>query len=87
MCDGNCDFNSGNGEGNGVFKRKEYDDVNYSQTNVASVQQNSDEADLIVSTTKIPYELETPVINGLPLITGINEEKVLNAIYEQLKGE
>lgn len=62
-------------------------DVNYSQTNVASVQQNSDDADLIVSTTKIPYELETPVINGLALITGVGEEKVLNAIYDQLKGE
>lgn len=69
------------------LKEKNMTGVNYSQTNVASVQQNSDDADLIVSTTKIPYELKTPVINGLPLITGINEEKVLNAIYDQLKGE
>lgn len=69
------------------LKEKNMNDVNYSQTNVASVQQNSDEADLIVSTTKIPYELETPVINGLALITGVGEEKVLNAIYDQLKGE
>lgn len=61
--------------------------VNYSQTNVASVQANSEDADLIVSTTKIPYELDTPVINGLALITGINEDKVLNSIYDQLKGE
>lgn len=69
------------------LKEKGMKDVNYSQTNVASVQSNSEDADLIVSTTKIPYELETPVISGLALITGINEEKVLDSIYDQLKGE
>lgn len=60
--------------------------VNYSQINVASVPNNSDQADLIVSTTNIPYELDVPVINGLPIITGVGEEKVLNTIYEALKG-
>lgn len=70
------------------LKEKGVKDVNYSQTNVASVQSTADDADLIVSTTKIPYELNTPVINGLALITGVREEKVLDAIYEQLtKGE
>lgn len=70
------------------LKEKGVTDVNYSQTNVASVQSTADDADLIVSTTKIPYELTTPVINGLPLITGVREEKVLDAIYEELtKGE
>lgn len=66
------------------LKDKGVNDVNYSQTNVASVQTNSEDADLIVSTTKIPYELATPVINGLSLITGVGEEKVLNSIYDKL---
>lgn len=66
------------------LKEKGVYDVNYSQTNVASVQSNSDNADLIVSTTKIPYELDVPVINGLALITGVNEDKVLNSIYNKL---
>ncbi|MBP1046247.1 PTS sugar transporter subunit IIB [Enterococcus sp. BWM-S5] len=66
------------------LKEKGVTNVNYSQTNVASVQSTADDADLIVSTTKIPYELNTPVINGLALITGVREEKVLDAIYEQL---
>ena len=68
----------------GFFKERGLTDVNYSQTNVASVQSNSDNADLIVSTLKIPYELDVPVINGLALITGINEDKVLNSIYSEL---
>ncbi|MBL1227298.1 PTS sugar transporter subunit IIB [Enterococcus sp. BWR-S5] len=66
------------------LKEKGITDVNYSQTNVASVQSTADDADLIVSTTKIPYELNTPVINGLALITGVREEKVLEDIYKQL---
>lgn len=68
----------------GFLKERGLRDVNYSQTNVASVQSNSDNADLIVSTLKIPYELDVPVINGLALITGINEDKVLNSIYSEL---
>lgn len=66
------------------LKEKGVDGINYSQTNVASVQANSEDADLIVSTTKIPYDLPTPVINGLALITGVGEDKVLNAIYDKL---
>ena len=66
------------------LKEKGVTNINYSQTNVASVQSNSEDADLIVSTTKIPYELKTPVINGLALITGIGEDKVLNSIYDKL---
>lgn len=68
------------------LKEKGVNDVQYSQTNVASVKSNSDGIDLIVSTTNIPYELDVPVINGLPLITGIREEKVLNEIYNILTG-
>ena len=68
----------------GFLKERGLTDVNYSQTNVTSVQSNSDNADLIVSTLKIPYELDVPVINGLALITGINEDKVLNSIYSEL---
>ena len=68
----------------GFLKERGLTDVSYSQTNVASVQSKSEKADLIVSTLKIPYELDVPVINGLALITGINEDKVLNSIYSEL---
>lgn len=66
------------------LKEKGVTDVHYSQTNVASVKSNSENADLIVSTTNIPYELDVPVINGLALITGIREEKVLEDVYKKL---
>lgn len=59
--------------------------VNYSQTNVASLPGNTDGVALVVSTTKVPYELDVPVVNGLPIITGIGEEKVLAQIVSILK--
>lgn len=60
-------------------------DVTFDQINVASVQQNADKADLIISTTNIPYDLNIPIINALPLMTGIKEEKVFAKIDEFLK--
>ena len=51
------------------LKEKNMTDVNYSQTNVASVQQNSDEADLIAFNT---FSSLMPVINGKPLMTGVS---------------
>lgn len=62
-------------------------DINYSQTNVASLVNNISGADLIVSTTKVPYELDVPVVNGLPIITGIGEDKVLKNIVDILKAK
>ena len=59
--------------------------VDYAQTNVASLPNNTDGATLIVSTTKVPYELNIPVVNGLPIITGVGEEKVLEKIVSILK--
>lgn len=41
-------------------------------------------ADLIVATTDVPDSVTVPVIAGLPLITGIGEEKVFQAIDEAL---
>ncbi|CBG89883.1 PTS sugar transporter subunit IIB [Citrobacter rodentium] len=61
--------------------------VNYAQTNVASLPNNTDGASLIVSTTKVPYQLDIPVINGLPIITGVGEDKVLEKIVSILKSQ
>ncbi|OUM83683.1 MAG: PTS sugar transporter subunit IIB [Caldibacillus debilis] len=57
----------------------------YKQINVAAVPANWEQADLIISTTNVPYQVNTPIVNGLPLITGIGEEKVLNEILTILK--
>uniref|UniRef100_UPI003297B4E3 PTS sugar transporter subunit IIB n=1 Tax=Salmonella enterica TaxID=28901 RepID=UPI003297B4E3 len=48
-------------------------DVNYTQTNVASLPNKTDGAALVVSTTKVPYEQDIPVVSCLPIITGVGE--------------
>lgn len=56
-------------------------DVNYTQTNVASLPEyDANDADLIVATTNVPYETPIPVIRALPIITGIGDQKVLEQI-------
>lgn len=59
--------------------------VEYHQTNVTSVEAQAEGTDLIVATSKVPFELNVPVISGLPLLTGMGEEATLEKIYEALK--
>jgi PTS system galactitol-specific IIB component len=46
-------------------------------------------ADVIVSTTSVPPEIEEnfTVVSGLPLLTGIGEEETLEAIAKALSDE
>ncbi|MDI8799885.1 PTS sugar transporter subunit IIB, partial [Salmonella enterica subsp. enterica serovar Montevideo] len=46
---------------------------------------NTDGAALVVSTTKVPYELDIPVVSGLPIITGVGEDKVLEKIVCKIR--
>ncbi len=58
------------------------------QSDVATVQSQDGMADLIIVTSKVSYKLEkTPIINGVPLITTIGEEDVLEEIVRILKGD
>jgi PTS system galactitol-specific IIB component len=42
-------------------------------------------ADLIVTTSQIRFDPGVPVINGLPFLTGIGKDKVIEEIIEILK--
>lgn len=68
------------------LKEKGIDQVEYKQTNVSSVESQVDGVDLIIATSKVPYELDVPVIAGLPLLTGMGEKETLEKIYEVLVG-
>jgi len=61
--------------------------VEYQQCNVASLPTFDGNADLIISTTNVPYKLETKVVNALPIITGFGEEELLDKIVDILKEE
>ena len=58
--------------------------VGVNQYRVTELHPDRIDADVIVSTTEIPAEIKAkvPVISGLPLITGIGEEEVLEKVAE-----
>ena len=57
------------------------------QYRVTELSPDRVEADVIVSTTGMPAEFSrvVPVIDGVPLITGIGEEEILDELLRVLK--
>ncbi len=56
------------------------------QCKTAEIQAYIDQgADLIVTTTQMRFDPGIPVINGLPFLTGIGKEQMINEIVEFLK--
>jgi PTS system galactitol-specific IIB component len=57
------------------------------QLRVAELNPGLIDADVIVSTTAIPPEIQekAPVVDGIPLITGIGEREALEKVVEILK--
>ena len=57
------------------------------QTSVQQVQSMADEADAAITTTQYDNdEIEIPVLNGLPLLTGIGVDDVIDQVEEIIKG-
>ncbi|KXG74653.1 Galactitol-specific phosphotransferase enzyme IIB component [Fervidicola ferrireducens] len=65
--------------------KKEGISVNIIQCKVTELRSYADGADLIVSTTILKDKFDVPVINGLPFITGIGEERAIQDIINVLK--
>lgn len=55
--------------------------VNYSQTNVASLPGNTDGVALVVSTTKVPYELDVPVLTACQLLLVLAKRKYWRKLF------
>jgi len=54
------------------------------QAKLLEVPSKGNNYDLVVTTGKFGGQLEVPIINGLPLLTGVGEESVLEEIVETL---
>ncbi|ODP81755.1 PTS sugar transporter subunit IIB [Klebsiella pneumoniae] len=55
------------------------------QSNIGTIGKQDGMADLIIVTSAVKTELKTPVLNGLPLLTGFGEEELLEKIVAILK--
>lgn len=58
--------------------------VNTIQCRVPEVPDYADQADLVVSTAQVPYDLDIPVIDGIPFLSGIGIKEVIDTIEKAL---
>lgn len=59
--------------------------VDVSQGKVMDLVSGSTDADLVVATTEVPSSVSVPVVAGLPFLTGIGQDAVLEEIVRILK--
>jgi PTS system galactitol-specific IIB component len=55
------------------------------QCRVPEVPDYADQADMIVTTAQVPFDLNIPIINGLPFLTGVGIKEVIKEIVTKLK--
>ncbi|MEJ2412080.1 MAG: PTS sugar transporter subunit IIB [Anaerolineales bacterium] len=59
--------------------------INTIQCRVSEVTDYADQADLVVTTAQIPFDLPVSVINGLPFLTGVGIKEVIDSIEKELE--
>lgn len=50
------------------------------QCRVAEVPSLAPDADLVVATAQVPFDVDIPVVDGLPFLTGIGVKEVIDKI-------
>lgn len=59
--------------------------VNITQCKLMEIPSKADDFDLIVTTGRYAQEIDKPIIGGMPLLTGIGEEEILDEIIDFVK--
>jgi len=44
-------------------------------------------ADLVVATAQVPYDIDVPIVNGIPFLTGIGIKEVIDNIEKLLTAD
>ena len=55
------------------------------QCRVTEVPSLAPDAELVIATAQVPYDLSVPVINGIPFLTGIGVKEVIDRIESILR--
>ena len=55
------------------------------QCRVVEVPHLAPDADLVISTAQVPYDISVPVVDGIPFLTGIGEKEVIDRIEQILR--
>ena len=54
------------------------------QCRVPEVTDYADQADMVVTTAQVPFDLSIPLVNGLPFLTGLGIKEVIDDIEKIL---
>ena len=54
------------------------------QCRVLEVPSLAPDADLVIATAQVPYDIEIPVVDGIPFLTGIGIKEVVDKIENLL---
>jgi galactitol PTS system EIIB component len=54
------------------------------QCRVLEVPSLAPNADLVIATAQVPYDIEVPVVDGIPFLTGIGVKEVIDKIESLL---
>lgn len=54
------------------------------QCRVVEVPSLAPDADLVISTAQVPYDINVPVVDGIPFLTGIGVKEVIDKIEKIL---
>jgi PTS system galactitol-specific IIB component len=57
------------------------------QCRVLEVPSLAPDADLVVATAQVPYDIQVPVVDGIPFLTGIGVKEVIDKIETILLGK
>jgi len=64
--------------------RREFDDrgldVDITQCRVSEIGAYADDVDVVVSTAQVAGTLKVPVLSGIPFLTGIGDQEVMDQI-------
>lgn len=68
----------------GLDKKNLLSEVSFTQCTVAEISSKSQGHDLIVTTAQFNQDVNIPIISGLPFITGIGVDKLIDEIVSLL---
>lgn len=60
-------------------------DVSLDQTSIPQLHSKAKDYDLVITTAKYDEDIGVPVLNGLPFLTGVSDDEVIDKVIEILK--
>ena len=59
--------------------------VSIETCSVQDLANRSDGCDMVLSTTQVPFEPGVPVFSGIPLLTGVGDDEILEEMAVKMK--